>query len=364
MSAWYVFSALGMYPLCPGQPSYVLGEPLFENLRLNLDNGKSFSITASPSSGKSVAGTSVNGVMSLFSAISHTAITSGGQLRFLYEDPKVVTVYGKGIHVPPVITNKTSSVAAPLILSSGRTFNNKLEISIMPINPDTGLCVYTLDGSEPMRSSTVYTKPFFIDSNTTIKARTYRQLTKVSLPKKEVPGGLSKQETQSSAITARFYKIKYPYSIILYTRPGNMYMAEGTNSLMDGIMGTLDWRKGDWMGFQEKNVEAVIDLGETKDVSYLSFNCLQDSRAWILLPNRVNFYASEDNKNFTLIAIIKHDVKADDYKAQIHKFEQQFDQAKKLRYLKIIAVNYGTLPDWHEGKGGKPFIFVDEVEIK
>jgi predicted alpha-1,2-mannosidase len=45
-SAWYVFSALGFYPVCPGTDQYVLGAPLFKKLTLHLDNGKQFVISA------------------------------------------------------------------------------------------------------------------------------------------------------------------------------------------------------------------------------------------------------------------------------------------------------------------------------
>ena len=45
-SAWYVFSALGFYPVCPGQPEYVLGAPLFQKVTLNLPNNKVFVIDA------------------------------------------------------------------------------------------------------------------------------------------------------------------------------------------------------------------------------------------------------------------------------------------------------------------------------
>jgi hypothetical protein len=34
------------------------------------------------------------------------------------------------------------------------------------------------------------------------------------------------------------------------------------------------------------------------------------------------------------------------------------------RYLKVKAINYGTLPDWHQGKGGEAFIFIDEIEVR
>lgn len=45
-SAWYVFSALGFYPVCPGSGEYVLGAPLFKNVRLKLENGREVNISA------------------------------------------------------------------------------------------------------------------------------------------------------------------------------------------------------------------------------------------------------------------------------------------------------------------------------
>lgn len=45
-SAWYVFSALGFYPVCPGSNQYVLGTPLFKHVRINLENGNAIEILA------------------------------------------------------------------------------------------------------------------------------------------------------------------------------------------------------------------------------------------------------------------------------------------------------------------------------
>jgi predicted alpha-1,2-mannosidase len=45
-SAWYVFSALGFYPVCPGTDQYVLGAPLFKEVMISLENGKNVEILA------------------------------------------------------------------------------------------------------------------------------------------------------------------------------------------------------------------------------------------------------------------------------------------------------------------------------
>ena len=44
MSAWYIFSALGFYPVCPGSPHYAIGSPVVDNAVIKLENGKSFTI--------------------------------------------------------------------------------------------------------------------------------------------------------------------------------------------------------------------------------------------------------------------------------------------------------------------------------
>jgi putative alpha-1,2-mannosidase len=53
-SAWYVFSALGFYPVCPGSGEYAVGAPLFKNALINLENGKKVRITAADSYGNDV----------------------------------------------------------------------------------------------------------------------------------------------------------------------------------------------------------------------------------------------------------------------------------------------------------------------
>jgi putative alpha-1,2-mannosidase len=54
MSAWYIFSSLGFYPVSPGSDEYQIGSPSVKNATLNLENGKSFEIEAKNQSDKNV----------------------------------------------------------------------------------------------------------------------------------------------------------------------------------------------------------------------------------------------------------------------------------------------------------------------
>jgi len=83
-SAWYVFSAMGFYPVCPGQPEYVIGSPLFDGITLNLDNGNQFRISADNNGPGNVyiQKARLNGHTYSRNYLLHETIREGGELLF------------------------------------------------------------------------------------------------------------------------------------------------------------------------------------------------------------------------------------------------------------------------------------------
>lgn len=83
-SAWYVFSALGFYPVCPATNEYVMGSPLFENVTVHLPNGKKLNITAKGNSSENryVQTASWNGNTFTANFLQHTELQKGGTLEF------------------------------------------------------------------------------------------------------------------------------------------------------------------------------------------------------------------------------------------------------------------------------------------
>ena len=82
------------------------------------------------------------------------------------------------------------------------------------------------------------------------------------------------------------------------------------------------------------------------------------------MPTSVEFYISNDNINFTLVDTKTHDIDAKNYEDEI---THDFSTSKKIasaRYVKVIAKNYGKLPEWHQGAGGDAYIFIDEITVK
>lgn len=83
-SAWYVFSALGFYPVCPATDQYVLGTPLFKKVTLKLENGREFIISApgNSSENKYLQQVLLNGKIWSNNWIDHDDIMKGGKLNF------------------------------------------------------------------------------------------------------------------------------------------------------------------------------------------------------------------------------------------------------------------------------------------
>jgi putative alpha-1,2-mannosidase len=85
MSAWYIFTAMGFYPLNPASAEYVIGSPLFTRVVLSLPNGKTFEISASNNTARNVyiQSAKLNGEPLDAPLISYAQIEAGGSLDFV-----------------------------------------------------------------------------------------------------------------------------------------------------------------------------------------------------------------------------------------------------------------------------------------
>ena len=87
-SAWYVFSAMGFYPVCPGTDQYVIGAPLFDHVQINLPGGKTVEINAEGNSdtNRYVSGIKVNGKEYTKNYFTYGDLTSGATIDFTMSD--------------------------------------------------------------------------------------------------------------------------------------------------------------------------------------------------------------------------------------------------------------------------------------
>jgi predicted alpha-1,2-mannosidase len=346
MSAWLVMSALGMYQVCPGVPVFELTSPMFREVILHLENGNTLRILGERYSevNKFISEVKLNDEP--IQQLSYSQLMAGGDLKFYLTDER-----GKWKNEERKMTEERMAnsydgyVISPSVYFSNDNFRDSTVVTMSCV--DGAKVHYTLDGSLPDAKSKVYSDPIVIKESC--------QLTSVTIDAKG---------NKSYLVKSNFHKNAHPdWKVKISSTYSKQYSAGGDEGLIDGVKGDAEWRKGGWQGYQDQDFEAVIDLGEEKKVSTLSGDFLQDVRSWILMPTHVIFSTSADGVNFTQVADIKNDV-ADTTKENMVKTFMQDITPTQARYVKVKAINYGPLPQWHPGAGYPAYIFVDEIEIK
>ena len=307
MSAWYVLSSMGIYSVTPGQPKWEINQP-FLDAKVSIDGNKP------------------------------------NYLHLPYDRGILPQFGSEGVdHFPNQLITPV-----PVIQAESKSFKGTMKVELIAQNPNCDLYYYIDD------------KPYqFVPSNL-VK---YTQSIEIAKTTKII--AVAKNGEQPSAfINATFYKKPSNYTIEIKSKYNPQYTAGGDEGIIDGINGTENWRKGEWQGYQSQDFEAIIDLQTEKNISNFSATFLQDSRSWILMPTKVDYFVSNDNVNFTLAGSATHSISPKTEENKIQNFEYQSPQELKAKYIKVKAYNYGKLPDWHQGAGDDAFIFIDEITIK
>lgn len=345
MSAWYIFSSLGFYPVTPGSNQYVIGTPLFEKATINLESGKEFTIQANFISEKNkfIKSCRLNGKTLNRTYLYHDEIMNGGTLVF--EMTSTPSNWGTSEDaIPKTEIAEHLIVPNPFIASGDVAFKNETTV-VLDVASSESEIFYNLNGSDFQK----YTTPFTIDAESELKTF-----------------AANRNGVKSAVLSTRFYKIDPNLSISLETDYANQYNAGGTNALIDGLRGSLDFRTGAWQGYQDTDVIAVIDLGSIKPFDSITVNFLQDQRSWIFYPTEVACYVAttphQYYKNLPPQKIASHEPSE---AAEIKTIQFNM-RGYSARYIKIVAKNLGKLPEWHVGSKdhGKAWIFVDEIDIK
>jgi predicted alpha-1,2-mannosidase len=345
MSAWYNFSAMGFYPVCPGSDIYVLGSPIFEKVVIDVGRGKKFTIRADGVSkaNKYIQSARLGGKPYTKSFIRHTDITGGGELVFQMGD-KPDRDRGVRKEDRPRSLLKEKFVMNPFFVASERAFLDSNTVELKCYTPESKI-YYTLDGSMPSMRSKLYTSPITLMATTTIKA----------IAIKDGTGESSVEEVEYIKIPyRRTISYKYPYS--------HLYTAGGRNGLLDFERGETN-AFGSWQGFEGTDLDAVVDLGERRRVSRISAGFLQNYPSWIFLPASVEYFISDDGKEFTSLGVINNTIPQDQEGAFVKEFEVKAKDAT-ARFVRVVAKNIGVCPPWHLGAGQKCWVFVDEVVIE
>ncbi|HRZ42056.1 MAG TPA: GH92 family glycosyl hydrolase [Bacteroidales bacterium] len=347
MSAWYVLSAMGFYPVCPGSNQYVLGSPLFSEVKIHLENGEEFLIRARRNEPDNVyiRKAHLNGKPFNGASITHSEIMAGGDLRLLMGSGpnKDFGTDEKYLPITAITANQITPV--PYISNGKPVFFGEQNIRLAHCDPSAKIA-YHADPALAAGADLFSPDGARISGSTLIKA-----------------SALATGKTPSADITAWFYQIPENRSIKLNTPYANQYAAGGDHALIDFLRGGTDFRTGRWQGYHQVNLDVVVTLEQEKRVKKITVGFLQDQNAWIFMPEEVTLQISTDGTIFHTLGVVKNTI-PDRHKGAItHDFSAS-GKGQKAKYVRVIAKNRGVCPAWHPGAGEKAWIFADEIVVE
>jgi hypothetical protein len=170
-----------------------------------------------------------------------------------------------------------------------------------------------------------------------------------------VPG---KMPSETSELTV----VKGKHSLTLAPNYAAQYSGMGPVSLVDGIAGDAKNFHKNWLGFEQKNIEAVIDLGSVKSINKVAGSFLKRHSEWIFLPKSFSVFTSVDGKTFKLLKAQQISAPKSAESAEVVKIV--VGKKVSTRFVKVVANNTGVCPSWHAGNGGKAWLFCDEITVE
>lgn len=345
MSAWYIFSAMGFYPVTPASGSYALGTPVFNEVKMHLENGKTFTITAKNLKAQNfyVQGMQLNGASYANTFIKNEDIEQGGTMVFEMGDQPNLQRGIRDKEMPEARVEDANFVAVPYFDMTSNKIKEPLKVVIKSIDKDATI-FYSIHENGKDGAWIKYTKPFVLRQASLVKYYA------------EKNGNRSKEAGQ------QFYKVVTDRTISVKSKVHPMYTAGGPEALIDGITGTANWKTGEWQSYYDQDFEAVVEFKQPKKITYAGVHVLQDASPWILFPSQVEIEISGDGRTYRpLLTKINENV-AEDKPAMVQTIGSNVNVTAK--YVRIKLKSGGKLPAWHESSGYPSHLFIDEVIIK
>lgn len=344
MSAWYVLSSLGFYPVCPGDPRYSIGYPLFREATLHFESGRKLKLEKR-GEGNYIRSVQLNGRNINRNYLTHAELIAGGNL--LFEMSERPGSWGTATEARYLTSVEQPVAAAPVWQVPSMSFQDSMPV-LVEASREWPLRLQWEDGKQLdtlLPKSTKGRLVLMMRESTCISAV---QLTAPGMP------------AHSSRTCV--YKRPNAWQVKLPNPMNRQYTAGGPQALTDGITGDGEWQKGHWMGIQGQPFVAELDLGKVQNLEHAEIGFLQDTRSWIVFPRGLRLFSSEDGTHWQLQQSWTNLIPAENMSSMRQAAKLEFPKMA-TRHIRIEAEQYGPLPAWHPGAGGQSFIFADEIRL-
>jgi sialidase-1 len=239
-------------------------------------------------------------------------------------------------------------LSPPIIKSESIFFEEKNNIKLL-LGLENVRIHYTLDGALPTEQSPLFSNEIILTNSAILKVKAYHP-----------------QCLPSKTISARLIKLGKPLpikNISIDQTPHKDYPGTGANGLIDRKKGTTNFRTSHWMGFTGGDLTTLIEFEKKTNIQKVTASLLSDHGSWIFMPDSIEVYCSEDGKDFTLKNTKRLNSTKEGDTTSLH-FEEVTFPKDKAKFVKVVLKNIPSIPDWHDGKGTPPWLFIDEILIE
>lgn len=344
MSAWYVLSSMGFYPVSPGSPTYAIGRPMMDEVIIKGDNGQfKMKVLNNSANNKYIQSISWNGKAYQKLYITHQMIKDGGVLEISMGAKPNKQVANYELDLRNEIN--PGFVPVPFFTTSQTMFESSMELGIDVLFFEKGKVYYSFDGEKFQPFYKQGGKNLNLNETSTVYAKVVRE-----------------DGSESKVIKALFTKYVIDKKITLETEYANQYAGAGNQTLVDGQRGTDEYRGTEWQGTFGKNVQGLIELNEAREISMVRFSYLQDQKSWIFPPKSISIEVSTDGVNFKKLGKVAGGTVKKDERPKRAEIAYEIAPTN-CKFIRFTIENYGPCPDWHLGKGNQTWLFLDEIMV-
>jgi uncharacterized membrane protein len=207
---------------------------------------------------------------------------------------------------------------------------------------------YTLDGAEPTTQAKLYTEPFQIGQTSVLKI------------KATMDGWVD-----SKVATFPLLKLGVKSDrVILETKPDPKYSGKLDSTLVDGKAGSLNREDKAYLGFIDKDFQALFQMGKAEKLSQLTISVLEDVERGVMTPELIEVWGGEDKDHLIKLGSVRSAPPQQKRSAAKSLVMIKFPE-QPVRFVRLFAKNVDTLPAWvPPQKTTKPSIFIDEVSLE
>jgi predicted alpha-1,2-mannosidase len=355
MSAWYIFSTLGFYPVHPANNTFAIGLTQFKKATLHLENGKDFVITAERTNPFDfrIRNCQVNGLETERLQLNYSDLRDGGTMHISYVSGKSPSLKNfKKMEANPLDRSQFTEV--PFIVNGSNKFADSTRAYLQSVDNHADI-FYFATPFDPDKST--------VPDPSIIAFGKYLEPIPIHTHSTDIWCYTKKGSAQSALIRQTFYKIPNDKKIDVLSQVNPMYTDGGNISLIDGIKGNTNWRAGHWQSYYGNDFEAVIDLKSPRAISEVSAYFLQETKSWIWMPKSLEVMISSDGTHYKTVGSVLNTIPTTNELSQTQDLRVKFDETN-VQFVKVKATNIGPIPDWHVGRGGKAHIFIGEIGIR